>query len=418
MIVKPSDNSTNWGSEVRATIGAVNAQRTIYAFEPEPGLTAIVANGTDQSAALQALLDVAAARGGWTVDVSNPGAAIKLNTGITVNAAAGVSLVSDPSTLLDFTGISTTAGVAVTITGGAAASGEESTPLAGVRLAGPSGDPRSTPSNTSDVSTGIKASGIRMIFRDIYISNFGRGVDLANSNTFSVTFSGGAIDKCYVCIYADQVARSAIENGESFVFEDFTIFNAVKGGRITGNGVSFFFNKCRIDYLLTRFFEIEDAWVYFTSCHIEVGSTQISYLFDVDKNAHVNFTACHIIMGAGSPNITHFLFNPAKPPWNLMYGVARFANTDVFYVDPSGNGQERFSEDVVLLPASQTTFTYHTPFPIRWCAVSAEFVSSDFRTLPATFDQLRVTWSDSTTGNITVTASAANASDRLIRIRY
>jgi len=410
LLTKHADLTTTWGPDVRALLGGYNASRVMYADDPHPGVAAVVANGTTNDAAtVQAQLDYVKATWGSGRLVLPPNRALKMNAGITIPAK--VQLVMDPTTTLDFSALSTTAGVAITI------SDSDFTPLVGGLVVGPSGDPRSTPTNTADVSIGLKVTGVRLNLVDVQVKSFGRGIRGSHSDTWSISYLGGAIYQCYYNIWWDNNADAATNAGESITFERTTIYNAVKGMRITGNGVSAFFEKCRIDYLLNRFGEIEDAWVYFTDCHIEVGATQISYLFDVDKNAHVFFTGCRILMGAGSPNITHFVFNPAKAPWNLTFGGARFTTSTVFYVNPSGANSEQNSEYMLEFPANTTTLTFHTPYPVRWCPVSADFVSSDFRTLTAN-DTVRVGWSDSASGNVTLTASASSTSIRFVRVLF
>lgn len=407
----PRRASGTWGQrtaqQLADDIGAVTspALGTVYATHPPTGLTAVTADGTTNDAtALQAQLTyVKNTYGGGTVNVSAPGKTIKCNSGITV--PRGVRLVSDPSTVLNFSGIGSTA-AAITV------DDDDFVPLVGVTLVGPAGDPRDTPTNTTHTSVGIKVNGVRLDFHDIRITSFGRGVDLTANDTFSVSFVGGGIDKCYVCIYADQIAASAIENGEGFTFERFTLYNSVRAFRICGNGISFFFEKCRIDYHLTDFGVIEDSWVYFTDCHMETTGCTSDFLFDVDKNSHVYVTACHILMGTSS-----FLFNPSKGPWNNGYGNALLTNTDIFCLDPSSNAGEHYSSALREFPANTTTMTLFTPYPVRWCPMSAEFVASDFRAQP-NFDQVRVDLGNASLGTVTLTASASSTDIRFVRIRY
>lgn len=411
LLTKWADNTTTWGADARALLGGYNASRTMYADDPHPGVTAVVANGsTNDAATVQTQLNYVKTTWGAGVLVLPANKTLKMNAGITIPAK--VQLVY-AGTVLDFSALSTTTGVAVTV------SDSDFTPLVGTggMIVGPSGDPRGTPTNTADVSVGVKVTGVRLDFIDFNVRSFGRGVDTAQSETWSLTFRGGSIYQCYYCIWADNNADVASNAGESIVFDGLTIYNAVRGMRICGNGVSAFFTHCRIDYLLTRFGELEDARVHFTNCHIEVGGTQIAYLFDVDKNAHVDFTATYILMGAGSPNITFYLFNPAKAPWNPGFGGARFSGAKIFYVNPSAANSEQRSEYMVAFPSGTTTLALHTPYPIRWCPVSAEFVSSD-STRVANTDQAYVTWTDASTGNITVTASASSGSTRWVRIKF
>lgn len=396
-----------------ATGGGSAIPNVVWAAAPPSGsgLNAVAANGsTNDAATVQAHLDYVKSTWGSGVLVLPAGKTLKMNSGITIPTKVRLD---HTGATLDFSALSTTTGVAITI------NDSDWCPLVGSGglIIGPSGDPRTTPTNTADVSIGVKVTGARLDIIGLNVRSFGRGVRTSYSNTWSLTFRGGGIYQCYYNIWADNDADVASNAGESIVFDGLTIYNAVKGMRICGNGVSAFFNHCRIDYLLTRFGEIEDARVHFTNCHIEVGNTQIAYLFDVDKNAHVDFSNTYVLMGAGSPNITHFLFNPAKVPWNINFGGARFANTKIFYVNPSGTNSEQRSELMVDFPSGTTTSTFHTPYPIRWGPVTAEFCSTDSSRV-GNFDQAYVTWTDAATGNITVTASASAGFTRKVRVKF
>lgn len=400
------------GSSSSAGGSATAIGPTIVASSPPSGsgLTAVAANNsTDDRNALQAALDyVKNTYGGGVVDLRNPGKTIRFLSGITIPTK--VQLYSDESTVLNFSGIGLTA-TAITV------NDNSFTPLVGVCMYGPSGDPRQTPNATGDTSKGVSVTGVRLRLHDCQIGNFGYGVDLAHDYTFTVSFTGGHITECRYGIYADSTARSVVENGERFVFTDTTIYNCVRGARVTGNNLSIFFNNVAWDYHLLSFGEFEDCYAYFTDSHIETGNTQIAALFDVDKNAHMFFTGCRILMGASNPNITTALFNTSKGPYNLGFGGARFSTCTTFYVNPSGQNQEQASDHMVEFPANTTTMTMHTVYPLRWAPVSAEFVSSDFRSLSAN-DTVRVGWADAATGNITLTASATQTYIRFVRINF
>lgn len=385
---------------------------TIIASAPPSGsgLTAVVGdNSTNETARVQAALDyLSTTYNGGVLDLRMPGHTIKFLSGITIPDK--VTLLGDENTVLNFSGIGLSA-TAVTV------NDNDFTPMVNVCMYGPSGDPRDTPNATTDTSIGISVTGVRLRFYGVQVGNFGFGVDLAHDNTFTVSWTGGHITQCRYGIYADSTARAVVENGERFVFADMTLYNCVKGFRITGNNVSFFFTNCAIDFHLLNFGEMEDAYVYFDGTHIETGNTQIASLFRVDKNAHPFFTGCRILMGAGDPNITTALFDTTLAPWDLGFGGARFSNCTLFYVNPSGNGDEQQSEHMVVFPSGATTMTLHTAYPLRWIPVDVSFVSSDFRSLSAN-NTIRAGWSDASTGNITLTASASAAFDRFVKINF
>lgn len=352
------------------------ANYTIHAFDPPAGLPAVVDDGTDQSATLQALLDYAKnVYGGGTVTLLKPGAVIALDSGIVVPSR--VKLVSSEDTLLDFTGMPTS-GTAITV------NDEAFTPLTGLNLVGP----ESTGSVTG-TSKGIDVTGIRLRFRDIKVKDFGRGWDWANSETWLVSVIGGEIERCGTGVYLDNVGASATNAGEGMILDHVTVYNSGRGFIATGNGVDFKMTNCSIDFC-AEFGYIHDAWVYFTACHMESqGGISGAYLFDVRGNSKVAFANCDVIMGEGTTGDLNFLFNPAEGPSNYGNGQAQFTNTKIFCKSPTGNDVTQWSKQLVEWPDDSTTTTVDlfTPYPLFWCPVSAEEVGQSFRnvsTTPAT----------------------------------
>jgi hypothetical protein len=349
------------------------ANYTIHAFDPPTGLPAVVDDGTDQSSTLQTLLDYAKnVYGGGTVTLLKPGAVVKLNTGIVVPSR--VKLVSSEDTLLDFTGMSTT-GTAITV------DDEAFTPLTGLNLVGP----ESTGSVTG-TSKGIDVTGIRLRFRDIKVKDFGRGWDWANSETWLVSVIGGEIERCGTGVYLDNVAATATNAGEGMILDHVTIYNSGRAVNVTGNGVDFKMTNCSIDFC-AEFGYINDAWVYFTACHMESqGGTSGTYLFDVRGNSKVSFANCDVIMGEGTTGDLNYLFKHTEGPSNYGNGQAHFANTKIYCKDPDGNDVTQWSEQLVEWPDDSTTTTLDlfTPFPLFWCPVSAHEVAQTFRNTSTT----------------------------------
>jgi hypothetical protein len=119
------------------------------------------------------------------------------------------------------------------------------------------------------------------------------------------------------------------------------------------------------------------------------------------------------------PNLYKFFKNDgtsATGPATYGFGGARFKQVNVFYTDPGGIGRNRQSESLVVFPAGATTLTVNYPFPRKWTPVSAGFVASDTTIVP-TSDQVWVSaWGS--TGDITITASASNASNRFVRLNF
>lgn len=402
-ISKPVDGSTGWGNAVRATIGAVNAEHTVYSLEPPPGLAAIAADGTtDDSATIQAHLDAVDAAGGGRVVVAQPGATVKCVSGLTVPDT--VQLVSDRKTILNFPSLTGTQ-AAITVSGNAY------TPLVDIWLEGPNSS-----ASISNTTTGVAVvTGTRLHLKGLTIKHFGRGLDVVYSDTYIVAVWDSHLSTNGTSVYADYTAGSATNAGENISFIGCLLDNSALAMRVTGNGCSMFFTNCSIDYCVTSGF-IADSWVHFTSCHVETGGSVNNYLFHVEKNSHVKFTATKIIMGATTGGL-YAMFDVAEGPWNYGYGRAQFSDTNVFYVDPNAAGQERFSDDLMVLPSGATTKTFYTPYPLRWCLVQVGFVATDGVTVPTT-DTIKVTAMNVATGSITLTASASYGSDRFVLVKY
>lgn len=387
--------------------GGAGWPNTIDAFNPPTGsgLTALAGDGsTDDSTNLQAHLNYANTTwGGGRVVVSKPGATVKCTTGLTVPST--VQLVSDRKTLLSFPSLTGTQ-AAITVSGNAYA------PLAGVWAEGPNSS-----ADIANTTVGVDVNaGTRLQLKDLTLKHFGRGVHVAHSDTYIITVSDSLISSNGTGIYADNTAESASNAGENISLVGCVIDNSALGYKATGNGVSMFFTNCSIDFCAT-FGIISDAWVTHTGCHLETGGDGVgAYLFHVDKNSHVKFGDCHILMGARTGGL-YAIFDVTEAPWNYGYGRAQFANTSAFFVDPAAAGQNRFSEDLMVLPNGSTTLTFYTPYPLRWLMMDVGFVASDGVLVPNS-DTIKVTSMNTATGQVTLTASASYAGDRFVRVRY
>lgn len=380
---------------------------------PDPASVTLLTDGTDQATALQGYITARKTAGGGGVRVFYPGKTIKLNSTITI--PEGVWVESDGLTVFDHSALATTTGV-----GWIVDDHHGSRPLRAMLLKGPSGDPRSTPTNTTDISTAVKVSGQRITISDVQLYSWGRGYDWCHNNTWSIRIERGDISLCRYPIWADYTAASITNSGEALRVVNTTIYNNVHGPRATGNGISLWFEGGEQDFMLTDFGSYEDAWVRFIGTHIETGNTPITYLFDLDKNAHVEFVGANILMGASgsTPNQTLHLVNPAKAPWNPGFGKVDFSpGASVFFVDKNGANSQHYGADYVVLPAGQTTVNFEAPMPKRWCMISAEFASSDASKV-SEFDQVYVSWASGTDNTFTLTASAAKGWNRVVRVRY
>jgi hypothetical protein len=407
-INQPADGDTSWGAEVRAAIGAINGARTVYAFDPPPDLSPLVSGAGDQSVNLQAQLDYVKNQfGGGRVVIIKPGATLNFAAGVTIPTR--VQLVMDERTILDFSAMGDT-GSAITV------NDNDFVPLVGVRIQGPSGDPRTTPTNTTDLSIGVNVSGVGNYFHNLRIKSFSRGYYTANSGTYINTMVGGSIVQCRNAVYNDAEVGSLVENGERLVFQNVTIANSPRGINITGNGVSAFFTNCSIDFC-TEFGRIANAWVFFTGCHLETGGSVAgpNYLFDVSGNSHVFMTNTHVLMSTSRPGGLYYMFKSDQGPTNYGFGLARFHNVSAFFTDQLGTQSTRFSEQMLQLPANATTVSFRTPFPYKWSPLSVSFAATDGQ-VPPNHDTVRV--SGMSSGLITFEASAAHTSARWLRIQH
>lgn len=397
-ISKPADGATNWGDAVRAAIGSINAQNTVRSFEPPTGLTALVAGGsTSQTTVLQAHLDhVKATYGGGVVDVRRPGSSIKLNTGITI--PAGVQLLSDEFTNLDFSGLTT--GAAITV------NDQDFTPLIGVRIYGPADRV------LSNVTVGLSVTGIGLRFYNTRIRYFGKGVDLSHANTYILSFIGGDIGHCGTCVFDDTETGALAQNGERIVFNHFTLYNSERAVHVTGNGVTVHFTNCSIDYC-TEFGRIQNSWVFYTGSHLEKSGTVTDYGFVLLGNPHL-FVDNSLFVLSGMAH----LVNPSSTgPSNYAYGAARFSNVSAFYVDVDAVSNTQYSEHMVGFPVNATTVTVSTPFPLKWVTVTAQFAATDGYTQVNT-DTVRISAIDPPTGKITLTAPAYAGGHRWVLVSF
>jgi hypothetical protein len=387
--------------------GGASAPNTLDAFNPPSGsgLSALVGNGsTDDSAALQAALNYANTTwGGGRVIVSKPGATVKCSSGVTVPTT--VQLVSDRKTLLNFPSLTGTQ-TAITVSGNAY------TPLVDVWAEGPNSS-----ASLSNTTIGVKVDGgTRLHLKGLTLKHFGRGLDVAHSDTYIITVWDSHLSTNGTSLYADYTAASATNAGENISLIGCLIDNSALGINATSNGCSMFFTNCSIDFC-TTFGNISDAWVHFTSCHLETGGNVGAYLFGVDRNSHVKFTGTKIIMGGGRTGGLYALFDVSQGPWNYGYGRAQFSDSNIFFVDPNSANQERFSDDLMVLASGSTTLTFYTPYPLRWCMVDVGFVATDGVVVPNA-DTITITSMNPATGQVTLTASASYGSDRFVRVKY
>jgi hypothetical protein len=378
---------------------------TVNAANPPTGLTAVTFdNTTDDKPALQAQLDyVKATYGGGRVVVSKPNATgVRIASGITIPAK--VQLVWDEATVLNASAI--TSGAAVTV------NDVNFTPIIGLRMDGGLFSP--VVGDLTSSYTGVSVTGNGLKFEKMHLQYFGRALDFVHNNTFGVTFQDCTIDHCAHGLYGDVEASSATNVGEKIVYTGGSIANSVRGFRLTGNGTHARFTDTSIDFC-TELGSVNNAHVFIRG-HLETGGDGVgNYLFDVTGNSVFDIADTQIVMGSRTGGL-YYIFRQTAGPSNYSFGSARFRGVHCFFTDSDGVAKNIRSEEMVNWPASTTTLTITTPFPLRWCTTTAAFCITDGGGLPNS-DVIYVSSSNTSTGKITLTAPS-NASQRWALVRF
>jgi hypothetical protein len=392
------------GTAGAAAVGATTGARTVYSFDPPPGLTPVVTGSASQTTTIQAHLDYVKAQwGGGCVVVTSPGGDVTCGGTAGLVIPAGVQLRSDGKTKLYFPNLTTGSAITVNDT--------DCTPLVGVWIDGPNWNPTVLAYPSGNASVGINVTGTGLRFYDIKVRYFGAGWFWANSHTYIAKVYGGSTGNCGVAIYDDGEGNTLTENGESIAYIGHTLHNSLLGIWATGNNLDLHLIGGSIDYC-TEFGRISNAHVYLTSTHLETtGASSTSYLFDVRNNSHVYMSNLEIIMGGRA-----HIFNPAFGPVNYSYGKAQFQNVSVYFTDAAAAAYTRYDEDLISWESGATTKTIYTPFPLRWCAISVEFVATDGFGIPND-DRVRISALTTSTGQLTLTAPTF-AGQRWVCVQY
>jgi hypothetical protein len=378
---------------------------TIYADSPSGGLTAVTFNNTtNDQPALQAQLNyLSSTYGGGRLVLSKPnGTGVKINSGITVPAK--VQLVSDETTLINATAI--TSGAAITV------NDTNFTPLVGVRMDGGMFTP--TSADLTNSYTGISVTGTGLKFEKCHLQYFARAIDITHSNTFGLTFQDFTIDHCATGLYGDHEAAGTSNSGEKITYSGGSIANSVRGFRLTGNGTHTRFTDTSIDFC-AELGSVNNAHVFIQG-HLESGGDGVNnYLFDVTGNSVFDVADTQIVMGGRTGGL-YYIFKQTAGPSNYAFGSARFRGVHCFFTDSDGASKNIRSEEMVDWPATTTTKTISTPFPLRWCTTTAQFCITDGGGLPNS-DVIYVSASNTSTGKITLTAPS-NANFRWALVRF
>lgn len=412
--VLKADSSTPtglaWGTDAvgQASSGSGPSwPATVYADNPPAGLTAVTFNNsTDDAPALQALLNyVKSTFGGGRVVLSKPGSVgVRILSGLVIPAK--VQLVSDEWTLINASGMNS--GTAITV------NDSDFTPLVGIRLDGGLFTP--TTANLTSTYTGISVTGVNLKFEKLHLQYFGRGIDIARSNTFLLAFTDCGIGRCAVGLYADIEAAAASNSGESIVFARGVIANSVRGFQASANGLNLRFKDASLDFC-TELGTNNNGRIFIDG-HLEVGGVDAgAYLFDLTGNGILKISNTEIVMGGGRSGGLQQICRADRGPANYGFGAVRIKNTTCFFVDPTNTGDSRHSEDLIPWETGITTKTFYVPWPLRWVQVTAQFCATD-GAVPPNADTIRVSAMNTTTNQITLTSSASFAGQRWVRVNY
>lgn len=373
---------------------------TVDVFNPPAGagLTPAVGdNTTDDKPAVQAALDyVKAAHGGGRVVVSKPNVVgVRFLSGLTIPAK--VQLVSDEATLFNFSGLPANA-TAITV------NDTNFTPVVGVRMDG--GKFTVNPVAGSETTTGISVTGVNTNVEKVSLQYFGTGIDLAHQSTFLNTFTDCRLGRCDLIINADIEGRGVGNAGERWVFRGCVLANSTRAYLASANGCHLRFEDCSIDFC-TEIGKVNNATVHHSG-HIETNSTP--HLFDVTGNSQMFFSKTTFVLGKC------VLFKTGQGPSNYGFGAARFDNCGAYFTTNLDVGTNRKSEELLSWPANTTTITLYVPWPLKWCAITADFCFNDGVGVPNA-DKVLVSSMVSTTGALTLTAPT-NAAARWVRVKF
>ena len=329
------------------------AERTVYLGNPPAGsgLSAVLANNTDEQAKVQAALTYVDTTWGGGYVIGPVGSTVKINSGITI--PNGVQL---RDTILNCTGMSGT-GYAVTV------NDNDFAPMVNVKMDGPG--------KTSTVK-GLAVTGTGQRFERLQIRNFGINVDLSNNNTYINTFVACAIGESNLCVNQDFSTSGANNSGEKTVFRDCAFFNSNTIFYVTNNQGGLFVDGCSLDYS-GKMGYFSTSHVFFTNSHIESNfvTTSSGYFFEPAFEARVAFTACNFMMGSTGGEGLRYIIRPNTGPSVNGRGRVQWSNCAAYFVDTGHTGQQRFSDELLWIDPSTSAKTFETPFVSNWGPITA-----------------------------------------------
>ena len=337
------------------TGGGTTVPRTVFLTDPPSGsgLSAVLANGTDERSKVQAALDYVETTWGSGLVIGPYDTSVKINSGITIPTK--VSLLD---TKLDCTGM-TGSGFAITV------NDNDNMPLYNVKLTGPG--------KTSTVK-GINVIGTGLEFQRVEIRYFGVNIDLSTNNTYINDFVKCAIGESNLCVRQDFSATGANNAGEKTVFHRCAFFNSGDIFYVTNNQGGVFVSECSLDYS-TRMGYFSTSHIFFIGSHIESNfvTTPNGYFFEPAFEARVHFTGCNFMMGSTGGEGLRYIIRPNTGPSVNGKGRVIFDPTcTAYFVDTTSTGQQRWAEELIWIDPNTTAKTFQSPFVSNWNVITAQ----------------------------------------------
>jgi hypothetical protein len=381
--------------------GLPSAAHTVFLGAPPAGsgLSAVLANGSDERAKVQAALDYVDTTWGSGYVVGPVGATIKVNSPITVPTQVQLRDVK-----LDCAAQTGTA-YAITV------NDSDWVPLHNVRLDGP---------GKNSTVKGLIVAGVGNRFEQVQIRNFGVNLDLSTNNTYINTFVQCAIGESALCVNQDFSTSGANNSGEKTIFRDCTFFNSTKIFHVTNNQGGVFIDGCSLDYSAEMGY-FSSSHVFFTNSHIESNfvTTPNGWFFEPAFEARLSFTGCNFMMGStGGEGLRHIIKRSTGPSV-FTKGRVQYSDCAAYFVDSTSNGRQRFSDELQFVEQTATTVVFETPFVSKWGPVSVEVAANDGDIQRPVTASVAIGRDGSTfiTGQVTVTVSAAPGTGNYLPVR-
>jgi len=264
-------------------------------------------------------------------------------------------------------------------------------------------------------STGISITGSNLFFEKVIIRNFNIGVNLANDNTYLVTFSKSEIHTCQTDIYLKNGTESSVNAGERITFKDCNLFNSGLILDLDGTTTGVFFDGCSLDYC-NEFMHVKDTRVYINNCHIEScletasrgWRSKVNYLFSTTGSGRIYFSNIDFNLFQ-----IQYIVNP-----DSYYGTAfaRYNHCTAWFRDELGVDRSAYSEQDVFFLSGATTVSFYSCFVSKIVYPSATFAASYNSTQKNLIAY--ITTLDVNTGQVVVTMSGSAPSNGFVKVRF